>query len=127
MDSRYAIADTSAIFTPALLFYKDLIRHNIGECARIARGPWRLRPHCKTHKTREIVELLLEAGITKHKCATLAEAEMLAGCGVADVLLAYPIVGPNCRRLAQLMAAFPESWFTVLADHPGAMQALSSV
>jgi D-serine deaminase-like pyridoxal phosphate-dependent protein len=25
------------------------------------------------------------------------------------------------------MAAFPESWFTVLADHPGAMQALSSV
>src|SRR5438067_1271515 len=112
MDSRYTVTDTSSVYTPALLFYKDLIRHNIAECLELAGGPERLRPHCKTHKTREIIHLLLDAGVIRHKCATLAEAELLAGCGVTDVLLAYPIVGPNCRRLAALIEAFPDCWFT---------------
>src|SRR5439155_23399042 len=127
MNPAYALRDTSEIFTPALLFYKDLIRRNIARAVEIAGNPSRLRPHAKTHKTREIVRLEMDAGITKHKCATLAEAEMLASCGVTDVLLAYPIVGPNCRRLAALAAAFPDTWFTVLADHPAAVQALSEV
>ena len=29
MDARYVIRDTSSIFSPALVFYKDIIRHNI--------------------------------------------------------------------------------------------------
>src|SRR6266851_7925628 len=93
MDPAYALKDTSEIFTPALLFYKDLIRRNIARAVEIAGSPGRLRPHAKTHKTREIIRLELDAGITKHKCATLAEAEMLADCGVPDVLLAYNLVG----------------------------------
>src|SRR5258707_1077751 len=101
MNPAYAIADTSSIFSPALLFYKDLIRHNLALCLEMAGGPARLRPHVKTHKTREIVRLELGAGIRKHKCATLAEAEMIAGCGAPDVLLAYPLVGPNCGRMAR--------------------------
>src|SRR5687767_15147572 len=84
MNSRYTLADTSSLYTPALLFYKELIQHNIQECLRLAGGADRLRPHCKTHKTRQIVQMLLEFGIAKHKCATLAEAEMLASCGVRD-------------------------------------------
>src|SRR5262249_31200006 len=75
--------------------------------------------------TREIARMELEAGITRHKCATIAEAEMLAGCGVADILLAYPVVGPNCVRLAKLIQAFPRSRFSVLADHPKGAAALS--
>src|SRR5436309_15078191 len=101
MNSMYAIHDTSAVYSPGLLFYKDLIRRNIATAIEMAGGTDRLRPHVKTHKTREIVRMELDAGITKHKCATLAEAEMLAGCGVPDVLLAYPMVGPNCRRMAK--------------------------
>src|SRR6266446_10662373 len=100
MNPAYLLNDTSGIFTPALLFYKDLIRRNIARAVEIAGSPSRLRPHAKTHKTREIIRLELEAGITKHKCATLAAAELLASCGVTDVLLAYPMVGPNCGRLA---------------------------
>jgi len=46
-------------------------------------------------KTREIAKMLLDAGVTKHKCATIREAEMLAGIGAPDVLIAYPLVGPN--------------------------------
>jgi D-serine deaminase-like pyridoxal phosphate-dependent protein len=125
MNPIYAIRDVSRIFSPALLFYKDLIRRNIARAIEIAGSPSRLRPHAKTHKTREIIHLELEAGITKHKCATLAEAEMLAGCGVPDILLAYPIVGPNCLRLARLAEAFPKTRFAVLADHPQGIQQLS--
>lgn len=125
MHPQYAIADTSTIYSPALVFYKDLIRRNIARLIEIAGGADRLRPHVKTHKTREIVRMEMEAGITKQKCATIAEAEMVADCGVADVLLAYPMVGPNCGRMAKLVQKFPKSRFAVLADHPEAAKALS--
>ncbi|HMC66031.1 MAG TPA: D-TA family PLP-dependent enzyme [Gemmataceae bacterium] len=125
MNPEYVLRDTSAVFSPALVFYKDLIRRNIGRAVEIAGRPGRLRPHVKTHKTREIARMELAAGITKHKCATLAEAEMLAGCGVKDVFLAYNLVGPNCERLAKLVRAFAECRFAVQADHPAAARMLS--
>jgi D-serine deaminase-like pyridoxal phosphate-dependent protein len=126
MRAPYTISDTSALFSPALLFYKDLIRRNIARAVEMAGDPTRLRPHVKTHKTREIVALEMEAGILKHKCATLAEAEMLASCGVPDVLLAYSLVGPNCTRLARLVPAYPGCHFSVLADHPATARSLSA-
>ncbi|MCI0684057.1 MAG: D-TA family PLP-dependent enzyme [Gemmataceae bacterium] len=125
MDPRYAIRDTGSIFSPALIFYKDIIRHNIRRMVERAGGPSRLRPHCKTHKTREIVRLQLDAGVTKHKCATIAEAEMLADAGVTDVLVAYPLVGPNCGRLARLVHKFPRTSFAALADHAVGIRQLS--
>ena len=125
MNPHYAIQDTSRIYSPALVFYKDLIRRNIARVLEMAGGPARLRPHVKTHKTREIVRLELEAGITKQKCATIAEAEMVASCGVKDVLLAYPIVGPNIGRMVQLLKAYPDCQFIVLADDATAIADLS--
>jgi D-serine deaminase-like pyridoxal phosphate-dependent protein len=127
MNPQYYLHDPRAIYSPALLFYKDLICRNIAQMVAIAGHPQRLRPHVKTHKTREIIRLEIEAGITKHKCATLAEAELLAQTGVPDVLLAYPMVGPNCGRLAQLIRTYPECHFSVLADDPQATQTLSEV
>ncbi|HTU17877.1 MAG TPA: D-TA family PLP-dependent enzyme [Gemmataceae bacterium] len=125
MHPHYAIRDTSSIYTPALLFYKDLIRSNIARAAELAGDPDRLRPHVKTHKTREIVRMEMEAGIRKHKCATIAEAEMVASCGAPDVLIAYPLVGPNCTRLARLIRAYPKCRFSVLVDHPAGIMGLS--
>src|SRR5262245_22443504 len=125
MNSIYRLDDPSLVFSPGLVFFKDQIRRNIARALEIAGRPDRLRPHVKTHKTREIVRMELEAGITKHKCATVAEAEMLAGCGVADVLLAYPMVGPNGGRLAKLVKAYPQCRFSVLADHPLGARSLS--
>ena len=77
MNPAYAVKDTADVFSPALLFYKDLIRRNIARAVEVAGNPARLRPHVKTHKTREIVRLEKDAGITKHKCATPAEADFL--------------------------------------------------
>jgi D-serine deaminase-like pyridoxal phosphate-dependent protein len=127
MSTPYAIADTSAIFSPGLIFFADLIRRNLGRAIELAGSADRLRPHVKTHKTREIVRLELAAGIRKHKVATLAEAEMVASSGNADVLIAYPMVGPNCARLAKLLRAYPDTHFSVTADHAAAVDTLSAV
>jgi D-serine deaminase-like pyridoxal phosphate-dependent protein len=125
MDPRYRIADVSDVFSPALIFYADLIRANLAAAIKAVGGPARLCPHVKTHKTREIVRMGLDAGVTKLKCATIAEAEMVASCGAPDVLLSYPIVGPNCARLARLARMFPRTRFSTLADHPRGVEALS--
>jgi D-serine deaminase-like pyridoxal phosphate-dependent protein len=125
MNPAYSIRNIDTIYSPALVFFKDLIRKNIAEVIRLAGSPDKLRPHVKTHKTREIARMELEAGITKHKCATLAEAEMLATCGAPDVLIAYPIVGPNCQRLRDLVNKYPKTRFSALVDHPKAIAALT--
>src|SRR6478736_2277699 len=117
MNEQYVLQDPSGVFSPGLLFYKDLIRRNIQRMIAMAGGAQRLRPHIKTHKTREVSRMKMEAGINKLKCATIAEAEMLAQIGVPDVLLAYNIVGPNCQRVALLVQKYPQTKFSVLEDH----------
>ncbi len=124
--SWYTVRDSATIYSPALLFYKERIQQNLARAIEMAGGPGRLRPHVKTHKTRELVQLELTAGITRHKCATIAEAELLASCGAPDVLLAYPLVGPNSSRMARLAQAYPKCQFSVVADHPLAVRALSA-
>jgi D-threonine aldolase len=126
MTGHYAIADTSTIFSPGLLFFKDLIRYNIAQTLTLAGSAERLRPHVKTHKTAQIVDLQLAAGISKHKCATIAEAEMLAQRNVPDVLIGYPLVGPNIGRLAQLMKLHPSVRFSTTVDHADSIDALSA-
>ncbi|QDU25112.1 D-threonine aldolase [Anatilimnocola aggregata] len=118
MDSCYAIAETSEIVSPAMVVFRELVESNLREMLRIAGDPARLRPHCKTHKMPAIVKLELQAGITKHKCATLAEAEMLATAGVPDIVLAYNPVGPNIGRVIRFKQQFPQVKLAVTADHP---------
>jgi D-serine deaminase-like pyridoxal phosphate-dependent protein len=111
---------------PALLVYPDRIERNIQRMVAAAGGTENLRPHIKTHKMAEVVRLQMDAGINKFKCATIAEAEMIAGCGAADVLLAFPQVGPNAQRLARLASAFPQVRFSTIADDAGLVRALSA-
>lgn len=104
--------------TPSLVVYPEIIAANIRWAITAAGSEARLRPHVKTHKTIEITQMLLMEGVTKHKCATIAEAEMLALAGAPDVLIAYPLVGPNVKRLMALKAKFPTTHFSSLIDHP---------
>ena len=125
-DSRYAIEDTSGIITPALVVYRDLVERNLDEMIRVAGNAARLRPHCKTHKMRAVAELELKRGITKGKCATFAEAEMLAEAGVSDIFLAYNLVGPNIARAVAFRQRFPHTRFSCTADHPAPIAALGA-
>ncbi len=126
MDPRYHVADTSDIITPALLIFREQLEANLRHMIQIAGGTSRLRPHCKTHKMAAVTELEVRHGITKHKCATLAEAEMLAECGVRDIFLAYNIVGPNIRRVVAFCRRFPNVRLAVTADHTGPLTALGA-
>lgn len=119
MDASYHVADTSEIITPALLIFRDKLDANLRQMIQIAGGTARLRPHCKTHKMAAVIAIQLQQGITKHKCATLAEAEMLAAAGARDIFLAYNIVGPNIHRVVEFCKRYPEVRFAVTADHPG--------
>ncbi|MDA1054854.1 MAG: D-TA family PLP-dependent enzyme [Planctomycetota bacterium] len=125
MDERYRIEDTAEIITPAIVVFREVLEANIAKMIEIAGDVTRLRPHCKTHKMREIVELQLAKGVTKHKAATFAEAEMLVGAGVRDVCLAYNLVGPNIARAVQFRKSYPEVVFSVTADHVGPIEALN--
>src|SRR3954470_23846252 len=95
MDPCFRLNDPSALLSPSLLIDRTLVRRNLETMIALARGAERLRPHVKTHKMPAVVRLCESLGIRKHKCATIAEAEMVAASGGTDVLLAYPLVGPN--------------------------------
>ncbi|MCC6507822.1 MAG: D-TA family PLP-dependent enzyme [Pirellulaceae bacterium] len=126
MEATYAIADSREILSPALLIFEEVLERNLRKMIEIAGVPGRLRPHCKTHKMREVIELELKLGITKHKAATLAEAEMLAQAGVRDVFLAYNLVGPNIARAVRFLETYPQVNLAVTVDHPGPMAALDA-
>ena len=122
---RLAGDSLAGALSPSLVVFEELLDNNIAEMLRIAGGPERLRPHCKTHKLAEVTRRLLDVGITKHKCATFAEAEMLAQAGVTDIFLAYTIVGPNIERTVRFRQQYPHVQLAVAADHPQPVQQLS--
>jgi D-serine deaminase-like pyridoxal phosphate-dependent protein len=123
--SPYRVDDLARAFSPSLVLFRELLDQNIDSMIGIAGSPDRLRPHCKTHKMAEVTRIELAKGIRKHKCATLAEAQMLAEAGVKDVFLAYNLVGPNLERAVQFARRFPDVTLSVTADHPQAVAALS--
>lgn len=111
--------------SPSLLVFADRVRANIDRMIQLAGDVDRLRPHCKTHKMAAVIGLLLQCGILKHKAATIAEVEMLADAGVRDIVLAYNPVGPNIKRVVELLKKYPDVALTVTADHPGPLHQLS--
>ena len=117
MATWYQIKNSDKLPSPALLVFPERVKKNIMEMVRIAGNPDRLRPHVKTHKCREIVSLQQDAGIVKFKCATIAEAEMLAGCNAQDILLAYQPTGPNLGRFLELVKKYSTVTFSALVDN----------
>ena len=123
----FSIADADRILSPGLVVFRQALEHNLDEMIRQSGNLARLRPHCKTHKMAAVIQMQLARGITKHKCATFAEAEMLARCGVTDILLAYHLVGPNIPRAMEFAAAFNSVQLLVIADHEKPINGLSEV
>lgn len=120
------IENESAVPSPALLVFPDRIEENLRRMIAQVGDVRRLRPHIKTHKLPQIVALQAALGITKCKAATIAEAEMAARAGAADILLAAQLVGPNPGRLVTLMKAFPQVAFATIVDDAAALAGLSA-
>jgi len=116
-DRWYEVENVQEVCSPALLIYPDRIEENILRMIKIAKGAKRLRPHVKTHKMAEVVLLQMKHGITKFKCATIAEAEMVARCGAPDILLAMQPVGPNLERFFKLKQTFEKTKISCITDN----------
>ncbi|HEY0434145.1 MAG TPA: D-TA family PLP-dependent enzyme [Chitinophagaceae bacterium] len=115
-DAWYYIEDADTIDSPALVVFPERVKANIALAIDMVGSVDRLRPHVKTNKSPDACMLMLKAGITRFKCATIAEAEMLAMIGAPDVLFAYQPVGPKLTRFLQLVKEYAGTNFSCLVD-----------
>ena len=114
----YNIDDVDTLDTPAFVIYEQRMRDNIDIALdMVDNDTHRFRPHVKTHKSLKISEILISKGISKFKCATISEAEMLALALAPDILLAYQPQGPKINRLISLIKKYPHSKFSCLIDN----------
>jgi D-serine deaminase-like pyridoxal phosphate-dependent protein len=123
----YEINNIKDFDSPALIVYPERVAQNISACIKMVGDLDRLRPHVKTNKTIEVVQMMLAQGIAKFKCATIAEAEMLALAGAADVLLAYQPTGPKILRLVELALNYPLVKFSCLADNIESVKSIAQI
>lgn len=126
MAEWYEIENANEIDSPALLFYADRVKENIQKAIREAGDVSRLRPHVKTHKSPEVTRLMLEAGISKFKCSTIAEAEMLAMSGAKDILMAYQLNKQKAGRFLALIRKYGPL-FSCLFDNENTLELYSQI
>ncbi len=95
---------TSELSTPALTIDLEVLERNLGAMAELCvKQGVGLRPHTKTHKTPEVARRQLERGAIGLTVAKVGEAEVMAGAGFDDILVAYPIFGAEkLRRVADI-------------------------
>lgn len=114
----WKINSETRIDTPFLAVYEDRIQSNIERLIELVHGNvQKLRPHIKTHKIGEILDLFKTYHIHKIKCATIAEAELAALHEVPDVLLAYQPVGVKKERWIALVKKYPNTAFSTIVDN----------
>ena len=125
LENLYTVSDSEEIITPNLVYYKDIIIENTKKAINIAGDADRLWPHVKSHKMSEMIKLQKEMGIKKFKCATIAEAEMLVNCHAGDIVLAYPLIGPNIKRFIDLEKSTKKSRLWAIGDNYEQLKLLS--
>jgi D-serine deaminase-like pyridoxal phosphate-dependent protein len=121
----YRIRNADQDDTPFVAVYIEHVKQNIATLNDLFSDQSRIRPHVKTHKCQQIVKLLLDSGITKFKCSTIAEAEMLALAGAVDIMLAYQPVGKKVDRFLNLMKTYPLCSFSCLVDNESSAEILA--
>src|SRR3954468_10791833 len=89
--------------TPAIVVDAAVVRRNLSRLADYAKQQRiNLRPHTKTHKSRAIGRMQIEAGAVGLTVAKVGEAEVMADVA-GDLFMAYPAVDPlRCTALARL-------------------------
>lgn len=123
-DVAHSVSSVSELPTPALVVDGVIARRNIARLADYAaRHRLGVRPHTKTHKSRFIAKLQIDAGAIGLTVAKVGEAEQLQGES-NDLLMAYPAVdAARCQRLAELARAHT---MRVVVDNSFGVEALAA-
>jgi D-serine deaminase-like pyridoxal phosphate-dependent protein len=109
--------------TPAFLVDRAIVRRNceaMREKARLSGVGF--RPHVKTHKSVDIGRMQHGGATGPITVSTLAEAELFAANGFADITYAVPIAPDKLGRAAALAARIER--LSVLADSERALNAI---
>jgi D-serine deaminase-like pyridoxal phosphate-dependent protein len=113
----YRIKDIEKVLTPALAIYPEIVDANIAATIRLLGGNAnRWRPHVKTAKLQYVMRRYVAQGITNFKCSTSLELHTVCEAGASDVLLAYPVVGANARRVRQISEQFAKTRVSALLE-----------
>lgn len=105
------------LLTPALLVDPEKVTHNLEKMLEIVGGDaGRLKPHIKTHKSRDVLAQLLEFGVDQVKCSTLSEVELAATTGMVKILFCKQPSIPELDWIISLQQSHPGGHFSVLCD-----------
>jgi D-serine deaminase-like pyridoxal phosphate-dependent protein len=116
-DEKFRVHDFDNVLTPALVIYPEIVASNVACTLKLLGGDAsRWRAHIKTAKLDYTLQILIDHGVNHFKCAT--SLELLHACqnGARDVLLAYPVIGANARRVVDIKKQFPEIRISVLVE-----------
>ncbi len=120
----YLIENASELLTPALAIYPAIVDSNIAATLRLLGGDAnRWRPHVKTAKLGFIMRRMAERGVAQAKCSTTLELAAACDAGIADVLLAYPVVGANAARVREIADQHRSARISVLVENPAQVAA----
>jgi D-serine deaminase-like pyridoxal phosphate-dependent protein len=107
----------SAIETPAVIIYMDVLESNIAEMSRLARDAGvRLRPHTKIHECPDIAKMQIAAGACGIEVGAIERALCMAEAGIDDILIAHPFYGDHKLAILRRLLAKPGLKITVMAD-----------
>src|SRR6202521_2661798 len=114
---QYEVQDSQALSTPSLLIYAEMIEANISAALRMMNGDAsRWRPHLKTAKLVYAMRRLVARGVKTAKCATTLELVAAIESGMEDVVVAFPLMGPNAARVRDIAGAQPERRISTLVE-----------
>src|SRR5215467_636057 len=117
-DERYRVSDVENVLTPALVVHPEFISSNVEQTLRLLNGDVnRWRVHVKTAKLEYALRMLAQRGVVHFKCATTLELLVACRSGAKDVLVAYPMVGANARRVSEIADSHPQVRISVLAEN----------
>ena len=102
----YRIDEIENVLTPALAIYPRIVDDNIDITIGLLGDANRWRPHVKTAKLAFVMRRFVARGIRAFKCSTTLELSTVCEAGAEDVLIAYPAVGANARRIRELAEKF---------------------
>jgi D-serine deaminase-like pyridoxal phosphate-dependent protein len=106
------------IGTPALCIERSLFERNLNTMAAYTKSSGiGIRAHCKIHKSVDITKRQVAMGSLGACCATIAEAELMVGAGVRNVLHTCQPAGKN-KIWRTVDLAGRDATFMVAADDP---------
>jgi D-serine deaminase-like pyridoxal phosphate-dependent protein len=107
----------SAIETPAVIVYMDVLESNIAEMSRLVEEAGvRLRPHTKIHECPEIAGMQIAAGACGIEVGAIERALCMADAGIKDILIAHPFYGDQKLAILRRLLDRPGLKVTLMVD-----------